>query len=92
MDEAEADKEWRDKFRARLRQVRGGRTREVMADLLGVSPSAYAKWEDRGSEMPLRLLPKIWKIGEVTPEWLLEGKEPQAKPAKKQAVEVRNRA
>lgn len=83
MDEGEDDKQWRDAFRARLRQVRGGRTREVMADLLCVTPAAYAKWEDRGSEMPIRLLPKIWKIGEVTPEWLLEGKEPPQKAAVK---------
>lgn len=92
MDDKEAEKEWRAKFVSRLREVRGNRTREVMADLLGVTPAAYAKWEDRGSEMPLRLLPKIWKIGQVTPEWLLEGKEPKAKPAKKAEPEGRKRA
>lgn len=83
MDNEEADKEWREQFMLRLRQVRGKRSREVMAELLGVTPAAYAKWEDRGSEMSIRILPRIWKIGEVTPEWLLEGKGLPQKAAAK---------
>jgi len=78
----QSEKQWKADFCARLRQARGRRTRKDMADLLGVSLAAYAKWEDRGSEPPLWLLPKIWKIGEMTPEFLLAGEESPQKPAK----------
>ena len=73
-----------DGFALRLREIRGPRSQEDMAELLGVTKDAYAKWENRGSSPPRRLLPRIWKLGGVTPEWLLENKPPKFKTQRKE--------
>lgn len=75
---------WREAFRQRVRQIQGDRTQEDMADLLCISRDAYSKYVgSRASAMPMRLLPKLAKIGAVSLEWLIEG--PKAEKAQKSA-------
>ena len=83
-NEEMAETVWQDEFRARLKHIQGDRTQDDMACLLGVSRDTYNKWVNRGSKVPIRLLPKIAKIGAVSLEWLIEG--PRATAAKKPKV------
>lgn len=86
MDEDQAESEWRTAFSARLKEKRGERTHDTMAELLCIDGpnrgSTYAKWENRGSQPPIRLLPKICKIFGVTLEWLIAGDKEAPKPQK----------
>jgi hypothetical protein len=73
-DEDAIEIAWQEQFRARLKQARGERRQQDMADLLCISRDAYAKYEgSRGTVMPVRLLPKFCKICAVSLEWLIEG-------------------
>lgn len=73
------ERRWRDEFKRRLKEARGLRSQQDMADLLGVSRDAYSKYEGgRETDLPIRLIPKFCKICAVTPEWLILGGE---KPA-----------
>lgn len=91
-DEIIAESVWREAFRQRLRQVQGDRTQDDMADLLCISRDAYSKYVgSRASAVPIRLLPKLAKIGAVSLEWLVEGprgekaqilRKPPEKPSK----------
>lgn len=80
--EKQAESEWRSSFQARLRQCQGKRSQDVMADLLGISRDSWNKIVNRGDQPSIRLLPKIAGIGEVSLEWLIDGKEPAAKAKK----------
>lgn len=84
------EKAWRAAFMQRLREVQGARTQQDMADLLGISRDSWNKYVNRGSEMPIFLLPKLAKIGAVSLEWLIEG--PRQKSAARPASEKRKRA
>lgn len=87
-DENLAESAWRDAFRRRLKEARGTRSQQDMADLLCISRDAYAKYEAaRASAMPIRLLPKFCKICGITLEWLIEGE----RPAKTKAAPARQR-
>lgn len=91
-DEDIAESLWREGFRARLKEVRGERTQDDMADLLGISRDAYSKYEGkRASAVPTRLLPKIAKIGAVSLEWLITG-EVKAKASHPVPVKSRKEA
>lgn len=72
-DEELSETAWRAAFSERLREIQGARTQEDMADLLCISRDSWNKYVNRGSAMPMRLLPKLAKIGAVSLEWLLEG-------------------
>lgn len=77
-DNDDTEQRWRQEFRRRVREGRGQRTQEDMAELLGVSPSAYAKYESaRASIMPTRLLPRFAKICAMSLEYLITGERPQ---------------
>jgi hypothetical protein len=83
-DENLADQAWHEGFRARLKQARGERSQEDMAELLCITRDAYSKYEgSRGTVIPTRLLPRFCKICAVRIEWLIEG-DKAAKPAKQQ--------
>lgn len=69
-----AETAWREGFRLRIKQARGDRTQQTMAELLGITQTTYSKYEgQRASMMPTRLLPKFCKICAVSLEWLIEG-------------------
>jgi hypothetical protein len=86
-----AETQWRKEFAARLKEARGPRTQVVMAELLGITQTAYSKYEGaRKTMMPVRLLPRFCKICGRSLEWLIEGpaketKMPQPK-AKRRAA------
>lgn len=78
-----AEYQWRQAFKSRLKQARGARTQEDMADLLGVSRDAYSKYEGgRDTDLPLRLLPRFCKICAISMEWLITGEESTASKAR----------
>lgn len=65
---------WQEGLRQRIKQARGSRSQQDMADLLGITQTAYSKYEgSRGTVMPVRLMPKFCKICAVSLEWLIEG-------------------
>ena len=66
-------KQFEDSLRERTRQLRGVRTQEEMAELLGVGFEAYKKYETR-SPLPQHLLPKFAMIVGCDLEYLLTGK------------------
>jgi transcriptional regulator with XRE-family HTH domain len=80
-----AESEWRRAFQERVRQCQGKRSQEVMAELLGISRDSWNKIVNRGDQPSIRLLPKIAGIGEVSLEWLIDGRETEA-TAKKQST------
>lgn len=82
-DENSANSQWDREFRDRIIRIQGGRTQEDMAELLCITRDAYSKYVgSRMSKMPIRLLPRLAKIGAMTLEELILG--PKAKPAVKQ--------
>lgn len=71
-----AEKRWRADFKRRLKEARGPRTQEDMAELLNISRDAYSKYEGgRETDFPLRLIPKFCKICGVSMVWLIRGEE-----------------
>jgi transcriptional regulator with XRE-family HTH domain len=80
------DIEWQEGLRMRIKQARGARTQEVMADLLGISRDAYSKYEGtRGTVMPPRYYSRFCNICAISLEWLIDGDK--AEKAKKVAKE-----
>lgn len=74
MDEDSAERQWRQGFKKRLKEARGPRTQEDMAELLCVTRDAYSKYEGgRDTDIPIRLLPKFCKICGVSMAWLITG-------------------
>lgn len=72
----EPDDVWEAAMRKRLKDIRGGRTHQDMADLLHITRDRWNKYENRDPHaIPLRLLPKIAKLAERSVEWLITGKE-----------------
>lgn len=68
------EKRWRADFKRRLREARGPRSQQDMADLLGLTRDAYSKYEgSRETDFPTRLIPKFCKICGVKVEWLITG-------------------
>jgi transcriptional regulator with XRE-family HTH domain len=90
--EKQAETDWRSGFQARLRQCQGKRSQDVMADLLGISRDSWNKIVNRGDQPSIRLLPKIAGIGEVSLEWLIDGKEPTRAKKPARAAPVSKRA
>lgn len=78
-----AESEWRSAFQERMRYCQGKRSQDVMADLLGISRDSWNKIVNRGDQPSIRLLPKIAGIGEVSLEWLIDGKEDKVKTSKR---------
>lgn len=81
-DENIAESAWREGFCERLREVQGKRTQDQMAIVLGISRDNWNKYINRGSAVPIRLLPKIAAIGAKSVEWLIDG-EPAEKAVKR---------
>lgn len=84
-DETIAESAWREAFCERLREVQGKRTQGQMAVVLGISRDNWNKYVNRGSAVPIRLLPKIAAIGGNSLEWLIEGPRQAARKAAKPA-------
>ena len=83
-DEEIAETKWREAFRLRLRDIQGDRSNEDMGDLLGIDPNRYSKYVgQRLSLPPIRLLPRLAKIGAVRLEWLILGDAAAKKTSKK---------
>lgn len=80
-DENIAETAWREGFCERLRAIQGDRTQDQMAIVLGISRDNWNKYVNRGSAVPIRLLPKIAAIGGKSTDWLING-EPAIKAAK----------
>lgn len=88
MDDDQTNVAWDAAFRGRLKDARGVRTHEDMADLLCITRDAWNKYENRSAAaVPIRLLPKIAKIAGKPLEWLIEGDKAtpaqQAKPRRR---------
>lgn len=96
-----AESEWRDAFRAGIREAQGERTDKDMAYLLGISHDRYRKYVSGGPSrktvLPVRYLTKFCKITAKRLTWLIDGEEeakqkppptPKAKkaPAKRQSA------
>lgn len=85
-----AESEWREAFRLRLRAIQGKRTHNAMADLIGISSDTWNKCVNRGDMFPIRKLPRLANLAEMTVEELIEVDKPakhgaQSKPrARKQ--------
>lgn len=90
-DENIAETAWREAFCERLREVQGKRTQDQMATVLGISRDNWNKYINRGSAVPIRLLPKIAAVGAKSLEWLIGG-DKQPKPASKPAPNRRKTA
>jgi len=87
-----AESDWRSAFQERVRYCQGKRSQDVMADLLGISRDSWNKIVNRGDQPSIRLLPKIAGIGEVSLEWLIDGKEPAKAKKPARATPVSKRA
>jgi transcriptional regulator with XRE-family HTH domain len=59
----------------RIRKVRGGRTQEVFAGLMGVSQAQLSKYELGQSAPPLGFLARVAKDSGRSVDWILMGKE-----------------
>lgn len=66
-----AESAWREAFSRRLRQIQGNRTQDQMAGLLGISRDTWNKCLNRNSAFPIRLLPKLAAIGEMSVQDLI---------------------
>lgn len=87
MEQQQADRlansKWRQEFSARVKQARGTRTQQDMAELLGITQTTYSKYEgSRASIMPPQLMPLFCKICGISLYWLLTGEIPQKKSKK----------
>lgn len=83
-----AERQWAEKFQARLRDLQGERRDGDMAELLGVNVDRYKKWKNRPkSQFPAFLLPKLCKIFGVSIEFMIgvptEQKQARAPAASK---------
>jgi hypothetical protein len=87
-DEKLAETQWREEFRKRIIEARGGRKQAVMAELLGILTNTYGKYEaeSRKSVMPVRLLPRFAKICGVDLVELIEGPRKAQTPTKPRLV------
>jgi hypothetical protein len=58
-----AESQWRDAFRARVREAQGDRKDKDMAKLLGITPERYRKYVGGGAGrktvIPVRLLTQV---------------------------------
>jgi hypothetical protein len=75
-----AESEWREAFRLRLRAIQGKRTHNDMGDLLGISPHTWNKCVNRGDTFPIRKLPRLAKLAEMSMEELIAVDKP-SKPS-----------
>jgi DNA-binding XRE family transcriptional regulator len=66
-----AESAWREAFRLRLREIQGKRTQEDMAELLGISRDTWNKCVNRGDMFPIRKLPRLAKLAEMSLEELI---------------------
>lgn len=93
------ESEWREGFRARVREAQGDRKDKDMAKLLGISHERYRKYVSGGTTrktvIPVRLLTMFCLITDRDLEWLIDGTAEAAakkqKPRKPHAA-VRKRA
>jgi len=82
-DEVEdiAESQWRDAFRARVREAQGDRKDKDTAKLLGIIPERYRKYVGGGASrktvIPVRLLTRFCLITDRPLEWLIDGPEEQ---------------
>ena len=76
-----AESQWRDAFRARVREAQGDRKDKDMAKLLGITPERYRKYVGGGASrktvIPVRLLTRFCLITDRPLEWLIDGPEKQ---------------
>ena len=76
-----AESQWRDAFRARVREAQGDRKDKDMAKLLGITPERYRKYVSGGAGrktvIPVRLLTRFCLITDRPLEWLIDGPEEQ---------------
>lgn len=87
-----AESVWQASFRERLRTIQGKRTQEDMAELLGISRDTWNKCVNRGDTFPIRKLPRLAKLAQMSVEELLAGPDAiQKKPAKTKAKAASNR-
>lgn len=76
-----AESVWREAFRQRLRDIQGKRTQEDMADLLGISRDTWNKCVNRGDTFPIRKLPRLAKLAQMSVEELIGIDRPTEKIA-----------
>jgi len=80
-----AESQWRDAFRARVREAQGDRKDKDMAKLLGITPERYRKYVSGGAGrktvIPVRLL--FCLITDRPLEWLIDGPEEQSSKQQK---------
>lgn len=86
-----AESVWREAFRQRLRDIQGKRTQEDMADLLGISRDTWNKCVNRGDTFPIRKLPRLAKLAQISVEELIGVDKPAkaATPRKAQSSKQR---
>jgi hypothetical protein len=76
-----AESQWRDAFRARVREAQGDRKDKDMAKLLGITPERYRKYVSGGAGrktvIPVRLLTRFCLITDRPLELLIDGPEEQ---------------
>jgi CO/xanthine dehydrogenase Mo-binding subunit len=81
-----AESQWRDAFRARVREAQGDRKDKDMAKLLGITPERYRKYVGGGAGrktvIPVRLLTRFCLITDRPLQWLIDGPEEQIKQQK----------
>jgi hypothetical protein len=95
-----AESQWRDAFRARVREVQGDRKDKDMAKLLRITPERYRKnvggGAGRKTVIPVRLLTRFCLITDRPLEWLIDGPgeqfSKQQKPRKTQPSLIRRAA
>ena len=74
----------RERVRSRAREL--GLNRDRMAQRLGITSQAYAKWERDG--IPLDKLTQLAEVLEVSPEWILHGDSPSLAGLQQQVSEL----
>jgi len=87
-DRDRANEAFRRAVRERVRSRRGelGYSRDRMAQLLGVTFNAYAKWEREG--VPLDRLSSLAEVLGVSPEWILHGDAPALADLQRQVEDL----
>jgi len=68
-------------FSLRLRELRGKRNQQEMADLVGVSKSTWSRWEKGQSEPAISEIVAICGISKVSSDWLFGISETKAIPS-----------
>lgn len=65
-------------FSARVRELRGKKSRQQLAQELGIHPNTLGKFE-RGESMPdAYLIHRMCRVAQRSPQWLIEGDGPDA--------------